>query len=277
VSFDPYAPYGQLIESTVRLAIWNVWGRYGEDWSNRQAGIEETLLGVTPDLVCLVEAWRQGETTQSQLVASKLGLPHHHFVGDWEQEDWVSGIGVVSRWPMSAPVVRPLRDAGGSGFGQAVHVAVNGDRGLIQLFVAMLDYPLGASALRQAQVRELAQFVSEEASGSEPTLVCGDFNAGPDSDEVRMLTGRSSTAVSGLVFYDAWEMAGDGTPGYTWSNRNPLASAGLYPDRRFDYIFSAWPRLHGAGHPIHCSLLGVRPADQMQLSDHYGILADMRY
>jgi endonuclease/exonuclease/phosphatase family metal-dependent hydrolase len=110
-----------------------------------------------------------------------------------------------------------------------------------------------------------------------PTVVCGDFNAGPDSDEIRMLTGRSATAAPGLVFYDAWEVAGDGTPGYTWSNRNPLAAVGLYPDRRFDYILSAWPRLGGVGHPTHCALLGLRPPDELQLSDHYGVVADLRY
>jgi endonuclease/exonuclease/phosphatase family metal-dependent hydrolase len=206
-----------------------------------------------------------------------LGYSHHDFVGEWEQEDWVSGVGLASRWPMSQPIARPLRDADGSGFGQAVHVAVDGERGPIQLFVAVLDYPLGASELRQAQTRELARLVTEVASGTDTTLVCGDFNAGPDSDEIRMLTGRRGTAVPGLVFYDAWEMAGDETPGYTWSNRNPLAAAGLYPDRRFDYILSAWPRLNGAGHPVHCELLGVRRPDEMQLSDHYGVLADLRY
>ena len=62
-----------------------------------------------------------------------------------------------------------------------------------------------------------------------------------------MLTGRSATASPGLVLDDSWEVAGDGSSGYTWSNRNPLAAIGLYPDRRFDYIFSAWPRRHGVG------------------------------
>ena len=40
---------------------------------------------------------------------------------------------------------------------------------------------------------------------------------------------------------------------------------------------SAWPRRHGIGHPTRCSLLGVRPADEQQLSDHYGLLASLRY
>lgn len=75
VSFDPYAPYGPLVESTVRIATWNVWGRYGENWRERQAGIEDELLGADPDIVCLVEAWRQGETSQPELVAEHLVQP----------------------------------------------------------------------------------------------------------------------------------------------------------------------------------------------------------
>ena len=61
----------------------------------------------------------------------------------------------------------------------------------------------------------------------------------------------------------------------TWSN--PLAAISLYPDRRFDYVFSAWPRRGGVGHPVHSALLGVCPPDQVQISDHYDLVADVRY
>lgn len=277
MSFDPYAPYGPVVPSTVRVVTWNVWGRYGADWEARQAMLEETLAETAPDLVCLVEAWRQDDRTQPGRIAARLGLPYHQFAGDWQQEDWVSGIGLVSRWPMTEPVCRPLRSPDGAGSGQAVHVTVAGDRGPIRLFAVVLDHPLDASALRQDQVRQLARFIGETTSRRELIVVCGDFNAGPDSDEIRMLTGRSAPAAPGLVFYDAWEVAGDGSPGCTWSNRNPLAAAGLYPDRRFDYILSAWPRRGGVGHPTRCSLLGVRGAGEQQVSDHYGLAADLRY
>ena len=277
MSFDPYAPYGPVVTSTIRVVTWNVWGRYGPDCEARQAALEETLVETAPDLVCLVEAWRQGDRTQPARVAARLGLPYHRFTGDWPQEDWVSGFGFVSRWPMTEPLHRPLRSADGAGFGQAVHVAVAGERGQVQLFAVMLDHPLDASGLRQDQVRQLVQFIAETAPRRDLIVVCGDFNAGPDSDEIRMLTGRSATAVPGMVFYDAWEAAGDGSPGLTWSNRNPLAAVGLYPDRRFDYIFSAWPRRGGVGHPARCSLLGVRAPGEQQVSDHYGLAADLRY
>jgi endonuclease/exonuclease/phosphatase family metal-dependent hydrolase len=277
VSFDPYAPYGPVVDSSVRFVAWNVWGRFGPDWEMREAALEAALAEAGPDVICLIEAWRYGEQSQPGRIADRLGLRYHHFVGDWVQEDWVSGIGMVCRWPMSEPQHRALRSEDGSGTGAVVHVTIDGERGPIQLFAVALDYPLDASGVRQAQVRQLVQFVGQIASRRDPVIICGDFNAGPDSDEIRMLTGRAATAEPGMVFYDSWEVAGDGSPGHTWSNHNPLAAISLYPDRRFDYILSAWPRRGGVGHPIHCALLGVSPPDEVQISDHYGLLADLRY
>jgi endonuclease/exonuclease/phosphatase family metal-dependent hydrolase len=275
VSFNQYEPYGPVVETTIRVATWNVWGRYG-DWMPRQEGIERALAAGTPDIVCMVESWSAPDQTQAALVASRLGFEHSLFVGDWQQEDWTSGIGLVSRWPVTKHDYRALAVEGG-GPGAALFALIDGPRGPIQLFVVMLDYPLDASGVRQDQVRQLAGFIQELTRRRYPIVVCGDFNAGPDSDEIRMLTGRTDTAAPGLVFYDAWELAGDGTPGLTWSNANPLAAVAMYPDRRFDYVFSAWPRLGATGHPVRCELLGVLPTNEPQLSDHYGVMADLRY
>ncbi len=276
MSFNQYEPYGPVVATTMRIVTWNVWGRYGR-WRERQAGIEETLAAEAPDVVCLVESWSHRDANQPDLIARRLGYEHSLFAGGRQQEDWVSGTGLVSRWPVTSQEHRALPGEDGSGSGSALFASMDGDRGPIQLFVVILDYPLHGSAVRQAQVRQLAGFISERTRRRHPIVVCGDFNAGPDADELRMLTGRTAPVAPGLVFYDAWEVAGDGTAGHTWSNGNPLAALALYPDRRFDYVLSAWPRRGGVGHPVHCRRLGVRPADQAQLSDHYGILADLRY
>ncbi len=239
----------------MRVVTWNVWGRYGSDWETRQAGLEATLAAVGPDVICLVESWRHGESSQPGRIAARLGLPYHHFVGDWVQEDWLSGFGLVCRWPMSEPRHSALRSEDDDGAGQVVHVAIDGERGPIQLFAVMLDYPLDASALRQGQVRQLVQFVQEVASRREPVIVCGDFNAGPDSDEIRMLTGRAATASPGMVFYDSWEVAGDGSAGHTWSNSNPLAAVGLYPEPplRLRLLCLAAPRWRRARGPLRAA------------------------
>ena len=109
VAFDPYAPYGPLVESTLRVVSWNVWGRYGEHWAERQRAIEDELAAAAPDVVCLVESWRDDDIDQPALVATRLGFAHHCFVGDWEQEDWISGAGAYffdlrdrARYPRSA-------------------------------------------------------------------------------------------------------------------------------------------------------------------------------
>jgi len=216
VSFNQYEPYGPVVETTVRVVTWNVWGRYG-DWEQRQSGIEQALVGTAPDIVCMVESWSTPERTQARAVADALEFEHSTFAGDWQQDDWVSGIGVSSRWPITRQEYRPLATENGS-LGAVLFALIDGPRGPIQLFVAMLDFPLDGSATRQGQVRQVAGFITEVTRRRHATVLCGDFNAGPDSDEIRMLTGRTGTAAPGLVFYDAWEVAGDGTAGITWSN-----------------------------------------------------------
>ena len=187
-SFDRYAPCGQLVDTTMRVVTWNVWGRYGP-WEQRQAGIEDVLAGVEPDIVCLVESWATREASQADRIGDRLGVEHRLFVGDWDHEGWTSGIGVISRWPIAEHERHPLRGDDGDGMGEACFVAIDGPGGPVQLFVVMLDYPLHASGLRQAQVRQLANFVARTTRRRHPMVVCGDFTAGPHSDELRMLTG----------------------------------------------------------------------------------------
>ena len=274
MSFDASAPYGEVVESTVRVATWNTWARFGA-WEERQAGIEAELAAAAPDLVFLTEAWIDGDDSQAARVAAACGLTH---VADTGDQAVATGIGIASRWPITSMEQQPLLGGTDKGIpGIAVMAVIDGPRGPLQTFTVMLDYPLDASARRQAQARELCAFIQENSSRRWPTILCGDFNANPDSDEIRMLTGKSTTAVEGLVFYDSWEVAGDGSPGFTWSNENPLAALSLYPNRRFDYVLSAWPRAGGIGHPVACELLGVRASDEPQLSDHYGVIADLRY
>ncbi len=269
MDFDPYEPYGPLVESTIRIVTWNVWGRFG-DIEQREEALEAELARVHPDVIGLEEAWAVDGESQPARIAARLGYEHSVFEAGSHAD---SGLGIVSRWPILEHELRPLQDKRGG----VLFAKIDGPRGIVHVFVVALDWPLNASDKRQAQVRELCEFISSVTTFEFITVVCGDFNAHPDADEMRLLTGRSVGPVRELVFYDAWEIAGDGSPGITWSNSNPLARVGQYPDRRFDYVLSAWPRMGAAGHPVHCERLGVRPGDEPQLSDHYGVLADLRY
>jgi len=263
VAYDIAEPYGRLIETTLRLMTWNVWARFGP-WEQRENGIRATLDRHDPDVVGLVEAWDgQGE---------RLGLPHHVYAEQGEG----SGLAVLSRWPIERHERRTLTGPD-DGSGLVLFTEIAGPRGAVHLFVVALAWQLQHSAVRQAQVREVAAFVAGVQRRRCPAIVCGDFNADPDSDEIRMLTGKSAPAAPDVVCYDAWDTAGAGGPGHTWARANPWAAPVLWPDRRIDHILPVWPRRGGAGHPVHCEVVGTEAVDGVVPSDHYGVLADLRY
>ncbi|QKG18535.1 endonuclease/exonuclease/phosphatase family protein [Actinomadura verrucosospora] len=278
MGYDIEEPYGPLIETTCRVATWNVWDRYGP-YKEREAAIIEVLRDAAPDVLVLVEAWEDEDDSLAARLGAALGLPHAVFGGSGSGAvpGARSGVAVLSRWPQGRTGERPLGDPAGGDGGLAVYAEVQGPRGAVHVFGVALGYKLGHSGQRQEQVRGLTAYVRETTGRDAPAVVAGDFNAGPDSDEIRMLTGRAAVGAPGVVFYDAWEMAGDGTPGHTWSNANPWTRPVLWPDRRIDHVFSAWPRAGGAGHPVHCALLGAEPVNGVVASDHYGVLADLRY
>ncbi|HVU61442.1 MAG TPA: endonuclease/exonuclease/phosphatase family protein [Mycobacteriales bacterium] len=276
MEFDPYEPYGALVDSTLRLITWNVWARFGNA-DARQRQLEDELTAHQPDIVCLTEAWAGSTTDQASVVADQLGHSDSRFLGARSEEaEWSSGIAITSRWPIAAHSHHDLTTRDGEVRGLLGHVEVDGPRGRIQVFGVMLDYPLGATAGRLHQVQQMLDVVAGSIDRRAITVLCGDFNAPPDSDEIRVLTGRSA-GPGGLVFYDAWEVAGDGGPGITFARDNPLAAASLFPDRRFDYVFSAWPRGGGRGHPVNAQIVGRPEPPGPPASDHYGVLADLRY
>jgi endonuclease/exonuclease/phosphatase family metal-dependent hydrolase len=273
VSVDDIPPrsYGALLNTTVRVVTWNVWGLYGP-WQKREAAIEATLQVARADVVVLTESWSKGGDSQCARLADSLDLRHHCFSGVPAQEDEaaLSGVAVMSRWPIQ----RESNYTCGAARVQFAELA--GPRGPIQVFGLVMDaWWFDQSEARQQAVQELLTCINELQNGA-PLVLCGDFNADPDSDEIRMLTGRMAAPVAGLSFYDTWEVAGSAS-GHTWSNSNPWATQLLWPDRRIDYIFSAAPRVGGAGHPMYAELLGRAPVNNTYPSDHYALRADLRY
>ena len=126
-------------------------------------------------------------------------------------------------------------------------------------------------------MRAICGFVAAAPARTYPPILCGDLNAAPDSDEIRMLTGRAAVPVEKLVFHDAWEVAGDaGDPGFTWSNDNPFAALDLEPSRRIDYVLVGWPKAGGRGHVAACEVVGTDAVGGVVPSDHYGVLATLR-
>lgn len=270
-------PYGDLITTTLRVLTWNVWGRFGP-WREREAALIGALEALEPDVVALQECWcARGGETQAARLAKALGYHAVYGGGAFLAEDWGTGSALLSRWPIEHHEYREFpRSAPDIWGGSALFAHIAGPRGGVAAFSVALDWPPHASAMRQASVRHLVSFVHEVAGPAFPTVICGDFNAPPDSDELRMLTGRTAAAAPGFALFDAWEMAGDGN-GHTWARNNPWTAPALLPDKRIDYILVGRPRRSGAGHVVRCSIAGTEPMAGVVPSDHYAVVADLRY
>ena len=157
-----------------------------------------------------------------------------------------------------------------------IGVETAGPRGPVQVFCTHLNYLIHDSDVRQRQVAVLAGLVEDMGPRDYVPIVCGDFNAVPTADEIRILTGETTVPVAGRTFRDAWAEAGDG-PGLTWDNTNPFAGRELEPSKRIDYLFAGYPKKRGAGHILKCEIAGNEPVDGIWPSDHFGVAADLRY
>ncbi|CAN5551690.1 endonuclease/exonuclease/phosphatase family protein [soil metagenome] len=274
---DRDAPYGALLDTRLRVRTWNLWWRYGP-WARRQAAIAATLAELQPDVVALQEVFRQ-DAGRDQAAELAEGLGYHHaYASRLHHDGFDFGNAVLSRWPFVRTESWPLPAGPGVDERRVLLLAeVDGPRGPVQVFCTHLNWRFDESATRQVQVRAVAGAVAAARPRTYPPVLCGDLNAEPGSDEVRLLTGRAAVPVPRLVFHDAWEVAGDGGPGHTWSNANPYVALQLEPDRRIDYVLAGWPRAGGAGHVTSCRVIGRDPVAGVHPSDHHGVLAELRY
>jgi endonuclease/exonuclease/phosphatase family metal-dependent hydrolase len=272
------APYGTLVDTTIRVLTWNVWGRFGP-WQERQAGIVHALREAAPDVVLLQECWfDDAGADQAALLAAELGVHASFSGGELLFETWGLGNAVLSRWPIGDAQLHELPALPPAEWGGiAQRAVIDGPRRPMLVYNVALDWPPHASAARQHALGHLADVIVDDPLFSKaPLVVAGDFNAAPDSDEVRMLVGARESVRQGFVLFDAWDAAAAGS-GATWSRANPWAAPSLLADRRIDYIFTGWPRRGGVGSAVTATLAGAEPHDGVMPSDHYAIVADLRY
>jgi endonuclease/exonuclease/phosphatase family metal-dependent hydrolase len=259
--------------STVRVVTWNV-GGHTPMWEQRNTLLGDAIIGVDADLVAIQEAWATPDHVQAVGLAGATGMQHAHFVETRTERSGSSGLAILSRWPLRKIDQCDLRGPDGRD-GCVMRADVEGPDGALRLFNVMLDWPPNYTHVRQEQVKRLARYVAGFGHDV-PSIVCGDFNAPPESDEIRMLTGLSDGCR--VAWRDAWaESAREPDAGDTWSNANPLAAVAFLRSRRIDFIFSVRVDLQGRGQPLAAELLGVPGPGEEPASDHYGVVADLRY
>ena len=264
------------IETRLRVLTWNIWWRFGP-WESRAPAIAATLKRLDADLIALQEVWSDGRNNFAAQLAAELGY-QYVFKPSMIIDGYEFGNAVLSRWPIASSESQMLFGEKETGEGRVVLYAnVNGPRGALPIFSTHLNWRFEHSHVRQRQVRDLATFIDAKGPWTFPPILCGDFNAEPASDEIRMLTGLTTCPIEGLVFHDAWSVGGGHEGGVTWDNANPYALVHFEPDRRLDFIFVGLPKARGAGHIVNCHVTGNQPVNGVWPSDHYAVVAELRY
>ncbi|HEX7703145.1 MAG TPA: endonuclease/exonuclease/phosphatase family protein, partial [Kofleriaceae bacterium] len=161
--------------------------------------------------------------------------------------------------------------------------------GPIWIHTTHLNYRLDDGLSREAQVEAIDASIRARGRDNTdaPQILCGDFNATPDSDEMRFLRGLTTLANRRTHFQDAWlrlhreperEHECGETAGITWSSENeltrPLRSLDI--DRRIDYVFVTSRKKDGRGTVQRCDVALVEREDGVCASDHYAVMADVQ-
>jgi endonuclease/exonuclease/phosphatase family metal-dependent hydrolase len=265
-------------DTRLRVMTWNLWWQYGP-WEQRQPAIALTMTAIDADIICIQEVWSTPDQNQAAELANLLDFDHA-YASRVELDGVEVGNAVLSRWPIEYYETMPLPAADHvQEFRLCLRADIDGPEGPLQVFSTHLNWRFDQSDVRQEQVHTIARFVDGSPERDYPPILCGDFNATPDSDEIRMLTGRSKVPVPKLVFLDAWEAAVERegpTEGFTWDNKNTFALEDHEPSRRIDYVFVGWPRDGGRGHVVSCQVVN-EPVEDIFPSDHAAVVAELRY
>ena len=112
-----------------------------------------------------------------------------------------------------------------------------------------------------------------------PAILCGDFNAEPDSDEIRFLCGLTTLDGRDDLLPGRLAASPARGPGYTQDWRdNPIAADLNVHRKRIDYVFVGDPfrRDGDAGRVLSAALAFDEPAAPASLaSDHAGLVVDV--
>lgn len=261
------------------------------EWDRRRHEVVAWIRRLGPDVVCLEEIQASGSgPSTAHWIADELGPPWRAMFGGGRFGPGMAsdpelrfGSAVLSRFPIDEFRYHPLPLAPDPDEfvvkvpWEVVHARTAG----VDVFACHLAPAPVHAPHRVVQVLAIDEIVRAATAGSTasiPPILCGDFNAEPDSDEIRFLTSLTSIEGRTTFFQDAWRVAGNPAPGFTndWTT-HPLAAGLNVHRKRIDYVFVGDPflRTGGAGRVLAAELAFHEPLTGIQASDHAGLVVDV--
>lgn len=270
----------------VRVVTLNVWNTEGDP--RRLDLINQELRRLAPDLVALQEVIQTDRERSLPRLLHRMDL-HGTHQADLQSvippfADRYGGSAVASRWPYKVVEVLDLRlpDAADLPWATLAAVIDLPGEGELLFIATTAAWRLNSEAARERQAIALGDLDARHRRML-PTILAGDFNAGPDAASIRYLMGRQSLGGRSVFYHDAWSVAGEGA-GHTWTVDNPNAKAGADQivgqagyRNRFDYVFiGGWDAHPKAQARVQSAKLCFdQPIDGVWASDHFGVVVDL--
>jgi endonuclease/exonuclease/phosphatase family metal-dependent hydrolase len=263
----------------LRVLTLNIWNRQGP-WAERLRLIRSGVESLNPDVIGLQEVLHhdQEPIDQAQEIAAGLGY-HVAFASAWHIGFGLQfGNAILSRFPITHAENFELPGETGEETRALLHAQLESPVGVIPVFNTHLTWQLHHGSVRERQVVFIAERIRELAPTGDgfPPILMGDFNAEPDSDEIRFLRGLTGRLGKSVYLADCFSAVGDGSPGYTFARANPYAARACEPNRRLDYIFVRGPDRLLRGEPLHARVVFDKPQGEVFPSDHYGVFAEIQ-
>lgn len=238
----------------LRVVTLNVGSLLEPDWEQRRHEVVAWIDRLEPDVVCLQETWESDtEPNTGQWIAEAIAPPedsrgasewHWHFGGFpippavWPDSSLRFGSTIISRWPIDGHELIRLPVVDDGGFASIVGWELLHARtaGLDVFSTHLAAAPTDAHHRRHQvlaiddHIKRIRGDLDDLAFGAKrphmPSILCGDFNAEPDSDEIRFLTANTTFDGRSTFHQDAWRVAGDGGQGLTqdWQ-KSPIAAS----------------------------------------------------
>ena len=266
----------------LRVLTLNLWGDNGP-WESRLAVVAEGLAGLEPDIVTQPEVREVPGKVPNQAaeLAHRQGL-QYVFVPSTAWGGGHEGLAVLSRYPIGEYDFRPLPHNTDKEGRIVLSVRVDSEWGEIWVHTTHLSFRENEGKKREDQVMFVDEVVQSHDNGN-VQLLTGDFNATPDSDEIRWLTGLTTLGERRVAYQDAWDRLHPGEKGTTWARANHYVETlhWLRPDRRLDYIFVSPVRRDYRGTVRAAHLVFDEPrllpsGEHLYASDHFGVLAEIQ-
>jgi endonuclease/exonuclease/phosphatase family metal-dependent hydrolase len=269
-------------------------------WDERRHEIVAWLDRVEPDVVCMQEVWESPTSPNTARWVADAASAEWHvafggapFAGDvWPDPELRFGSAILSRWPIDDQAVHrlPVADDDPKATGVPWELLWACTAGL-DVFSTHLAPAPAWTHHRCVQVLAIDELIRatrgakddlpDGGKGREamPALLCGDFNAEPESDEMRFLLGFTQLDGRTAFFQDAWRLAGDG-PGLTqdWQHNRLAASMNVHR-KRIDYVLVGDPFLRAGrgGRVLSAERCCDEPITGVLASDHFGIVVDLSW